>query len=205
VVNGDFEGGASDWELYTNAGAQYRRLSRIIRQPPSNELVQPYEGRWLASMGGGTGGWLDELTHPDNTKRAWLLPSAEQMISATLRFQYTTASQETPNRRPDDVFTIALINDDKSARVEVLPSELSEETTTAGVWRAYVVDVTQAMTQRNRWDRARLELRSSNSVDLATWHTLDNVSLQVCVKPTPLRHQHYRSAPNQHGAEMPLR
>lgn len=183
VTNGDFEQGATDWELATNAGAQYRRLGRVIRQPATNELVQPFEGRWLAALGGGTGGWQDALIHPDESKRGWLLPAAGEIVSATLRFQFAIASQETPNRRPDDVFTVALYNDDKTARLEVLPSELSEETVTAGEWRAYVVDVTQAMTQRPRWDRARLELRSDNNQQLATWHHVDDLSLTVCLQP----------------------
>jgi len=184
VVNGGFESGAQDWDLYTNAGARYDRLARVIRDPPDNELVQPRGGQWMAALGGGTGGWTDEITNPDPASaRGWLLPNSEQVVSATLKFYFAIATNEQPNRVADDRFTVAFVNDDKSDRAEVLPIPLSEESTEQGRWRAFSFDVTRFLTQRNRWDRARLVFKSENSQDNATWHHVDDVSITLCTKP----------------------
>lgn len=185
AVNGNFEEGANGWDLFTNAGARYDRLARVITQPADNRLTQPHGGTWVAEMGGGTGGdgWIDELTNPDpTTASAWTLPAAEEIVSATLKFYYSVESQEPRNRVDDDRFTIALINGEKSQRSEILPSPLSEETTEAGTWRMYRIDITQKMTQRRDWDRARLVMRSYNGANLATWHFVDDLSVTLCTK-----------------------
>ncbi len=190
VVNGSFEQGVTGWDLYTNAGARYDRLARVINQPADNRITKPHGGHWVAEFGGGTGpgdGWVDELTNPDPaTARDWTLPAAQDIVSATLAFYYAVETQEPRNFVPNDRFTVAFINGDKSARSEVLQSPLSEESVEQGTWRAYRFDVTAQLTQRRQWDRARLIMRSENGETLATWHFVDDVSLTLCTKPKPL-------------------
>lgn len=183
AVNGDFERGATGWDLFTNAGARYDRLTRVIRQPATNERVQPHGGTWVGQLGGGTGSWTDEITNPDPASaRGYLLPPATEMVSATLRFHFALDTQEARDRIPNDRFHVTLMNEDASDQIQVLDTPISEETQLPGEWKAYTFDVTQAMTARRRWDRARLKFKSENGLELATWHTLDDVSLQLCVK-----------------------
>lgn len=182
VINGDFERGATGWDLFTNAGARYDRLTRVVRQPANGERVQPHGGTWVAQLGGGTGSWTDEITNPDPAAaRGYLLPAASEMVSATLTFQFALDTQETRDRIPNDRFHVTLMNEDASDQIQVLDTPISEETQLPGEWKRYAFDVTQALTARRRWDRARLKFKSENSLEFATWHTLDDVSLQLCV------------------------
>jgi hypothetical protein len=185
AVNGNFEEGANGWDLYTNTGAVNDRLARVITQPADNRLVQPHGGSWVAQMGGFTGrdDIVDELTNPDPANASgWTLPTAVEIVSATLKFYYTVESQEPRNRVDDDRFTMALINGEKSQRIEILPSPLSEESTEAGTWRMYRFDITQKLTQRRDWDRARIVMKSENGTNLATWHFVDDLSVTLCTK-----------------------
>jgi len=182
VANGDFELGATKWQLRNPSPRYDRRVARVIKQVPSDFVVQPTSGTWLAELGGGTGGFLDELISPDETTRGWLLPPPAEMVSATLRFRFSAATNQARNRQPDDRFTVALVNDDQSERFDVLTDPLSEETTQNGQWRAYKVEVGQYLTQRRRWDRAKLVFKSENGETDATWHYLEDVSLTMCTR-----------------------
>ncbi len=173
--NGDFERGPSvGWTLETNA--TQTDISRVIVRGSTIDPNFPVPGgEWLAVLGGGVN-VRDGLYTP-----LWDLPEASTIISATLTYYMGISTEETVNGTNDDIVAPLFLNQDNE-RIQVPDSGISEENVTHDRWYRFRHDVTQLMTQRDGWNRARLIFVSSNSAAVPSVHLLDEVRLEMCVR-----------------------
>ena len=166
VPNFDFEAGPRQWTLIVTNTEQ--QVSRSI-QPSARVPVRPTSGDYLAWLGGLPSTMFRLTSDPFNI-------DTTDMISASLRFNIALMTEESWDRRDDDVVAVRL--GAGSRFTEVPDLRLSEETLPGGGrWRTVVEDVT-SMVQGG--SVRALDLRVDTSGARNSWFYFDDVTLTTC-------------------------
>ncbi|MFQ5460966.1 MAG: hypothetical protein ACE5EL_09250, partial [Anaerolineae bacterium] len=176
LVNGDFERGPSvGWTHGMDPVVPDHDIAAVIRNDVSTN-----NGDWAARMGGVlvTGGrFVDEIRQPSSPVG---LIEPSRLLTATLRFFGGIVTEETPDGTPSDALLMAFVsvnNPDKN----VVIGGFSEESLTPGRFQGFEVDVTEHLSRRPPdWEDSLVVFQSQQNDTAATWHFLDDISLNVC-------------------------
>lgn len=169
LPNGDFEQGASIWELTVNA--QKEHPSQAIKRADAFGIPAK-GGDQMALLGGVLNAGID-LRNP---RVAGV--DAERLASVKLHYWVLMMTNETRNGRADDEIEAWLSVDDREFPVE--GTRFSEETMERQQWLEVNADITEIVKRRGRKEfifRAR-----HNDVD-GTWFFVDEATITACINP----------------------
>jgi len=169
LANGDFERGARNWSLAVTTTEQPISLAILHR---SKSTVAPYEGDWVAYLGG-----LDGTFFGLTSDRLAQIDSGD-VVSATLSFRVAVFTEERRDRRANDKVAVFVTT---GRRAEVKEAALSEEDFEAdGRWRNVSVDLRGHVAGGAL---KLLEIQARLDGARKSWFYFDAVSITACTSP----------------------